>query len=183
MENSQQSNHTATENLGVTGAHTTAGIPHGSTSLTPFLAINNAAAAIVFYQQVFQARLVDATEFGGVVVHAEMDFGQGKLQLGEPNPEYGLVAPPAPPQACYSLAFYCSDVDALLARAVAAGATIREPLATFVTGDRFASIIDPYGVRWSLMSRVQDLSEDECKQNVAQWAKEQAQAAEEQATS
>ncbi|MGO3255735.1 VOC family protein [Glutamicibacter ardleyensis] len=104
---------------------------------------------------------------------------RGSFSLVSLHAEYGLVAPPAPPQACYSMAVYCVDVDALLNRAVAAGATIREPLTTFVTGDRFASIIDPHGVSWSLMSRVQDLSEDECKQNVVAWAKEQTKAYEE----
>lgn len=50
------------------------------------------------------------------------------------------------------------------------GATLREPLSTFVSGDRFASIRDPFGVRWSIMSRVEDLSEAESAERVAQWA-------------
>lgn len=53
------------------------------------------------------------------------------------------------------------------------GATIREPLSTFVSGDRFASIRDPFGVRWSIMTRVEDLSEDESSQRVADWAAKQ----------
>ena len=96
--------------LGVTGEHTTDGIPHGSTSLTPFLAIIGAEEALDFYRSVFDARIVDVTEFDGVVVHAELDFGSGKLQVGEPNPEYGLVPPPSE-GACYSLGLYCPNVD------------------------------------------------------------------------
>ncbi len=38
---------------------------------------------------------------------------------------------------------YCEDVDEVVARAEKASATIREPAQTFVTGDRFASILDP----------------------------------------
>lgn len=159
---------------GATGAHTTNGIPHGSTSLTPFLAVRNARAAIDFYRTVFGARLVDATEFGDVVVHADLDFGSGHLQLGEPNPEYGLVAAPAGNEDCYSMGLYCPDADTVVARAEAAGAVIREPLSTFVSGDRFASIRDPFGVRWSIMTRVEDLSEDESARRVAEWAAEQA---------
>ena len=45
---------------------------------------------------------------------------------------------------------------------------------TFVSGDRFASIRDPFGVRWSIMTRVEDLSEEESAARVAQWAEEQA---------
>ncbi|QGG95745.1 VOC family protein [Actinomarinicola tropica] len=158
---------------GVTGQHTTDGVPHGSTNLTPFLAVPGAAGAIDFYRDVFGARVVDVTEMGGIVVHAELDFGNGKLQVGEPNPDYGLVAAPAGDDDCYSMGLYCADVDGTLERAVAAGSTVREAATTFVSGDRFASIRDPFGVRWSIMSRVEDLSEEESAARVAQWAAEQ----------
>ncbi|MDO5697427.1 MAG: VOC family protein [Dermatophilus congolensis] len=164
-----------TNTTGITGEHTTDGIPHGSTSLTPFITVPGAAKAIEFYREVFGARLVDATEIGGLTVHAELDFGSGRLQLGDPNPEYGLVADPTGEAACYSLGLYCADADATVARAVAAGARIREPLVTFVSGDRFASLFDPFGVRWSVMSRVEDLSEEESARRVAEWAATQGE--------
>lgn len=65
------------------GRHTSSGTPHGFTSLTPFLVIASAKEAIAFYQDVFGARTVNVTEIGGVVVHAEVDFGHGRLQLGD----------------------------------------------------------------------------------------------------
>lgn len=153
-----------------TGEHTTDGIPHGSTSLTPFLSVPRAAEAITFYEKVFGARVVDVTEMGGVIAHAVLDFGHGQLQLGEPNPEYHLVPAPEGEDDCYSLGLYCSDADAVVARAEQAGATIREPLSDFVSGDRFASIRDPFGVRWSVMTRVEDLTEQESARRVADWA-------------
>lgn len=158
---------------GVTGDHTTDGIPHGSTSLTPFLAIAGAKEAIEFYRSVFHARVVDVTEMGGIVVHAELDFGHGRMQIGEPNPDYGLVPAPSGDADCYSIGIYCADVDGVVARAVEAGAEIREPVSTFVSGDRFASIRDPFGVRWSVMSRVEDLSEAESVRRVREWAASQ----------
>jgi hypothetical protein len=63
------------------GEYTTHGIPNGLTSLTPFLAVTSAREAIAFYRDVFGARVVAATEMGGVVVHADLDFGNGRLQL------------------------------------------------------------------------------------------------------
>lgn len=156
--------------IGVSGDHTTNGIPHGVTSLTPFLAIRGAADAVEFYRSVLGARVVDVTEMGGVVVHADLDFGNGRLQIGEPSPEYGLVPAPGGDSDCYSIGLYCADVDAMVVRAEQAGATIREPVSTFVSGDRFASIRDPFGVRWSIMSRVEDLSEAESARRVAEWA-------------
>jgi PhnB protein len=152
------------------GAHTTHGIPHGATSLTPFLAIPNAKAAIAFYNDVFGARTIAVTEFDGVVVHADVDFGTGRMQLGEPSPQYGLVAAPDGDADCYSIGLYCSNVDEVVARAEAAGATIREPIADFVSGDRYASIRDPFGVRWSIMTRVEDLSDEESAARVEAWA-------------
>lgn len=159
-----------TPRRGVDGQHTTAGVPHGFTSLTPFLAVPRAREAVDFYRDVFGARVLGVTEMGGVVVHAELDLGQGRLQLGEPNPEFGLVPAPGGGDDCYSMGLYCADVDALVDRAVAAGAVVREPLSTFVSGDRFASVRDPFGVRWSLMSRVEDLSQEESVRRVAEWA-------------
>lgn len=155
------------------GEHTTHGIPKGLTSLTPFLAVPNAKDAIAFYRDVFGARVVGATEIGGVVAHAELDFGNGHLQLGEPQPDYHLVPAPEGDNDCYSLGLYCSDADGLVERAVQAGATVREPLATFVSGDRYASIRDPFGIRWSIMTRVEDLSEEESNQRVEEWAAQQ----------
>lgn len=155
---------------GLTGTHTTNGRPNNATSLTPFLAIVGAAGAIEFYRDVFGATVIDVTEMGGLVVHADLDFGFGLLQVGEPSPDYHLVPPPAGESDCYSLGLYVPDVDAVCARAEAAGATVREAPSDFVSGDRFASIRDPFGVRWSLMSRIEDLSPEESAERVEKWA-------------
>lgn len=152
------------------GEHTDHGTPRGASSITPFIAIPDARGAIAFYRDVFGARVVDVTEMGGVVAHAVLDFGHGLLQLGEPMPDYHLVAPPSGDDDCYSLGLYVPDVDAVVAAAEAAGAVIREPVADFVSGDRYASIRDPFGVRWSIMTRVEDLSEEESARRVAEWA-------------
>lgn len=173
---SNKSDQTDTSHHGVTGEHTTRGKPHGVSALTPFLAVEDARGAIAFYRDVFGVRVVDVTEMGGVVVHAVLDLGDGQLQLGEPNPAYGLLPPPRGEDgdgACYSLGLYVEDADAVVARAEDAGAVVREPLMNFVSGDRFASLRDPFGVRWSVLSRIEDLSEEESARRVADWAASQ----------
>lgn len=152
------------------GRHTIHGTPKSATSITPFLAIPDARGAISFYRDVFGARVVEVTEMSGVVVHAVLDFGNGLLQVGEPVPEYRLVAPPAGEDDCYSLGLYVPNVDEVVHAAETAGATIREPVTTFVSGDRFASVRDPFGVRWSIMTHIEDLSDDESARRVAEWA-------------
>lgn len=155
-----------------TGQYTTDGVPHGSTSLTPHIVVSPAAEALDFYSRVFGAVVEDVTRFGDEIAHADLDFGRGRLTLSDPIEAYGLVAPDAA-GATYSLGVYVADVDAVVARAVAAGATVREPAATFVSGDRFASLLDPFGVRWTVMTRVEDLSPEESRRRVAEWAEQQ----------
>jgi uncharacterized glyoxalase superfamily protein PhnB len=152
-------------------------IPEGYTSLTPFIVIDGAAAAIDFYVEVFGAKLLERMErrqgpLGVEIAHAELDFGVGRLQLSDPNPDYGLVAPARGESVTHSIVLYCTDVDDVVACAEAAGATIREAVQTFVTGDRFASIVDPFGQRWAVMTRVEDVDADERDRRLAQWATE-----------
>jgi PhnB protein len=156
------------------GDHTTNGRPLGYSSLTPFLAVTPAREAMAFYCDVFGATVVGVTEFGGVIAHAELDLGNGRLQLGEPSPDYHLAAQSSTDDACYSIALYCPDVDAVVERAVAAGAVVREPVTDFVSGDRYGSIRDPFGVRWSVMTRVEDLSDAESGRRVEEWAAQYA---------
>ncbi len=164
-----------TDHRAAHGEHTVHGTPRSATSLTPFVVVSPASAAIDFYVSVLGARLVDRTDLPGpdgtpLVAHAVLDLGQGLLQLGDPNETYALRARPEGEADCYSLGLYCADVDAVVAAAEAAGATVREPPTDFVSGDRFASIRDPFGVRWSIMTRVEDLSDEESAARVAAWA-------------
>jgi PhnB protein len=82
---------------------------------------------------------------------------------------YDLVSAPAGDGDCYSLGLYREDADSVVRRAEAAGAIIREPLSTFVSGDQFAGIRDPFGVRWWIMTRVDDSSEEESARRVSAW--------------
>lgn len=146
-------------------------IPAGYTSLTPFLCVVGAAAAIDFYTSVFGATLVEKMDGpDGSVAHAEIDFGNGRLQLGDPNDAYGIVGPASGSEVVtYSVALYCPDVDDVVARAQRAGATVREAPQDFATGDRFASIRDPFGVRWTVMTRVEDVSAEERDRRLGEW--------------
>lgn len=146
-------------------------IPEGYTSLTPFLCVHPAAEAIAFYESVFGAKTVERMDGpDGTVAHAELDFGNGRLQLGDPQEAFGIAAPDTGAPATHSFGLYCPDVDDVVTRAEKAGATVREPAQTFVTGDRFASILDPFGHHWTVMTRVENLTAEEREQRVAQWA-------------
>jgi PhnB protein len=148
------------------------GTPDGYTTLTPFLVCSPARAAIDFYRTVFGATVVSIMDGpDGTVAHAELDLGRGRLQLSDPDPEYGLVEPErGTDDVSGSTCIYVPDVDAVFAAAVEAGATVREPPATFVTGDRFASIVDPFGHRWAVLTRVEDVDPAEAERRLTEWA-------------
>ncbi|MDP5226562.1 MULTISPECIES: VOC family protein [Arthrobacter] len=173
-ENTAQSQNTApSENTAprtaATGRHTTDGMPHGRTSITPHVVVSPATKALEFYRDVFGAVVVSETRMGELIGEAELRFTSGGITIGDPMPEFGLVAPQAGGTSM-SLALYVADVDAVVALAEAAGATIREAPADFVSGDRYASILDPFGVRWAVMTRVEDLSTEESARRVHEWA-------------
>jgi uncharacterized glyoxalase superfamily protein PhnB len=154
----------------------TNGRPEGYTTLTPFLVCSPAAQAILFYEEVFGATVVSRMDGpDGTVMHAELDLGDGRLQLGDPNEQYGLVPPDRSGDAVSgSVSIYVPDVDGVFDKAVAHGATVREKPATFVTGDRFASIYDPFGHRWAVMTRVEDVGPEEAERRLNDWAGQQS---------
>lgn len=154
----------------------TNGRPDGYTTLTPFLVCSPAAEAIRFYADVFGATVVQRMDGpDGTVVHAELDLGLGRLQLGDPNDAYGLAAPTGreSDRVSSSTCVYVADVDAVFTRAVERGATVREEPATFVTGDRFASVYDPFGHRWAVMTKVAEISREEEERRLSEWAGQQ----------
>ena len=155
----------------------TNGKPEGYTTLTPFLVCSPAAEAIAFYETVFGATVVSRMDGpDGSIPHAELDVGVGRLQLGDPADAYGLVAPSgqAEDKVSGSTCIYVPDVDAAFDRSVARGAVVREKPSTFVTGDRFASIYDPFGHRWAIMTKVEDVSPEEADRRLAEWAATQS---------
>ncbi|MDQ2844955.1 MAG: VOC family protein [Actinomycetota bacterium] len=144
--------------------------PPGYSTLTPFLCVAGAAKAITFYREVFGATLVSSMDApDGTVAHAELQLEQGRLQLSDPMEGYGLAPHDGTAPATHSLAIYVPDCDATVAAAEKAGATVREQPSTFVTGDRFGSILDPFGVRWSVMTRVENVSDAEAEKRVKEW--------------
>lgn len=144
-------------------------IPDGYHTITPFIVVNDGAKAIEFYKEVFGAKVLTRNDMpDGTVAHSELQIGDSILQLGDANPAWGMASPD-PEQITASLVIYVEDCDAVYAKAVEAGATVREEPSVFLTGDRYASIADPFGRRWSIMTRVEDVSREEGERRVDEW--------------
>ncbi len=147
-------------------------LPEGYTSLSPLVVVSPASEAVDFYCAVLGARVVTRMDGpDGSVWHCELDLGHGRMTVMDPNPQFHAVASdPGSDDARFSIAVYVPDVDAALAVARERGARVREEAADFaVTGDRYASVQDPYGVRWTLMTRVEQRTDAEVQQGLDAW--------------
>jgi PhnB protein len=132
-------------------------IPEGLRTLTPALAVDGAAEAIEFYKRAFGAeevmRAPDPT--GKKIWHANLRIGDSHFFINDVSPEMGVSA------SASSLWIYAPDVDAAFARATKAGAKTSMPPADMFWGDRMATVIDKWGIRWNLATHIKDLTPEQ----------------------
>jgi len=143
-------------------------IPDGYHSVTPYLIFDNAAAALEFYKKALGA--VELMRFpapGGKIGHAEIRIGDSPVMLADESPEMNARSARTIGGSPISLLVYVEDVDALVARAVAAGAKLVRPVANQFYGDRTGGIDDPFGYHWYIATHVEDVPPDELKKRAA----------------
>ncbi|MEV0189393.1 VOC family protein [Kitasatospora purpeofusca] len=132
-------------------------------AVVPHIMVDDAAAAIDFYQRAFGARQdfrLDAP--GGGVLHAEISIGASVLMLGDSGADTApFTAPTALGGTSVALHVFVPDVDALAARAEAAGAEILQPPTDQFHGDRTAVLKDPSGHLWVFLTHLEDLTHEE----------------------
>ena len=143
-------------------------VPKGYSVLTPHLTIKGAAQALDFYTKAFGAKTRMRMEGpGGLIMHAEMQIGDSILMLADENPERGTRAPEGNGASPASVFLYISDVDAVFAKAKAAGAKVQSPPADMFWGDRFGQLTDPFGHNWGIATHVEDVSPKEMEARMA----------------
>ena len=130
--------------------------------LFAYLRVDNAARAIEFYTEAFGAReKFRLVEPSGRIGHVELDFGSTTVMVSDEYPEYGIHGPKTIGGTAVSLHRHVDDADALIRRALAAGATlVREPQDHFY-GERSGTVRDPFGHEWSIGHSVEELSPEE----------------------
>jgi PhnB protein len=137
-------------------------IPEGYHTLTPYLAVDDAARAIEYYGKAFGAKELGRMEApGGKVGHAELEIGDSRVMLSDPFPQSTTRPPSQLGGASASVFMYVEDVDAVVKRAVDAGATVTMEVADQFWGDRFGTITDPFGHVWSIATHVEDVPPEE----------------------
>lgn len=134
-----------------------------------YLRAKNAEQAIAFYKEAFAAtekfRLVEP---GGRIGHAELMFGEATVMISDEFPEFGCHAPDADAQGTFVIHLHVDDADALIDRAVAAGARlVRAPQDEF-HGERAGTVRDPFGYDWMIGHSIEQVEPDEMQRRYTQ---------------
>jgi PhnB protein len=143
-------------------------IPDGYHTATPYLIVKGAAQAIEFYKKAFGAtESLRMAQPGGKVGHAEIRKGDSTIMLADEAPEVEARSPQTIGGSPVSILLYVEDVDAVFARAVAAGAVVQRPVADQFYGDRTGGVKDPFGHVWYIATHVEDVSPEEMRKRAA----------------
>jgi PhnB protein len=149
-------------------------IPEGYHSVTPYLIINGAAAALDFYKKAFGAKeLFRFPMPDGRIGHAEIKIGDSPIMLAdEPHDEIhrqlGHKAPKSLGGTTVGVMLYVDDVDAVAKQAVAAGAKEVRPVTDQFYGDRSGTFLDPFGHVWTVATHKEDVSSEEMQRRLSQ---------------
>jgi PhnB protein len=144
-------------------------IPEDYPQVIPYLTVDDAAAAIKFYTDVFggtEHMRMDGPP--GKIAHAEVVVGRGMIMLADEMPEAGNQSARTIGGTPVAMMVYVEDVDSVFGKALAAGAKEVRPLQNQFYGDRSGTFEDPWGHRWDVSSHVEDVPEDEMMRRAAQ---------------
>jgi PhnB protein len=144
-------------------------IPDGYHTITPYLSVNGATAAIEFYKKAFGAReVLKLAQPDGRVGHAELQIGESRIMLADEFPQMEFRSPSAIGGTPVHLHMYVENADAVVNQAVAAGAKLLRPVQDQFYGDRLGTVADPYGHVWHVSTHKEDLSMDELRKRAAE---------------
>ena len=124
-------------------------------TITPYLVVNGAAAAIEFYVAAFGAiehhRMVGDD---GRIGHAEIIVGGSRLMMADEYPEVDALGPTTRGGTSVNFTITVPDVDRSFATALALGAKQLRPVEDQFYGFRQGTLVDPFGHQWSLSTPI-----------------------------
>jgi PhnB protein len=143
-------------------------IAEGFTAVTPYLIVDDAAAALDYYKRVMGAvETVRMPRPDGKIAHAEFTVDGAAVMIADEAPAMNAYSPRHYKGSPVTLMVYVPDVDATYKAAVSAGGrSEREPADQFY-GDRTAGVIDPFGHKWYFATHVRDVTPEEMKAYMA----------------
>ena len=149
-------------------------LPDGYHTVTAYLMVDDAARALDFYRNAFDARELFRLPMGDRIGHAEIMIGDTHLMLADEFPEMGALGPNKRGGPTASFLIYVPDADAAYARAVDAGARAERPVKDEFWGDRIGTVVDPFGHKWSLATHKEEVAPEEMQRRMREWSDSQA---------
>jgi PhnB protein len=153
-------------------------IPEGYHSVTPYLIVDDASAAIDFYKSAFGATEKFRLPTGDRIGHAEIIIGDSVIMLADEFPDMGHLGPKARGGTTVSLMVYVEDVDSAFRQATEAGGKEERPVENQFWGDRMGTLTDPFGHKWTLATTVEEVPESELQERMKAWSEQQQKQAE-----
>lgn len=121
----------------------------------PMLVCRDGASEIDFCKTAFgAAELSRRLAPDGNVVHATLSIGQAMIMIHGEFPSLASRAPLSDGSSPVVIYLYVEDADAVIERAVVAGAKILIPAADQFWDDRVGRIIDPSGHVWNIAAHI-----------------------------
>ena len=142
-------------------ATTTETIAAVRTVAAPRIAFKDTAKAIEFYKAAFGATETMRFELEGHIPHAEITIGDSVIMLADEWPEGGRFSAETLGQSPVAIQLTVPDVDALVERAVAAGAKVTIPVRDQFYGHREGTVVDPFGYTWGISTVTEEMSVEE----------------------
>jgi len=144
-------------------------IPDGFTSLTPYLIVDGADAAIELYQKALGAEVINVAKTpDGKVLNAQLQIGNSMLMLNDEWPDWGAIGPKKIGNTAVTIHLYVEDAQAAWDRAIAAGFEASMPIQVQPWGDLYGSMKDPFGHSWSVATHVEDVSDEEFRRRMSE---------------
>lgn len=136
--------------------------------LTPYLTAHDCAAAIDFYEAAFGAVETGArfTDPEGKIGHSEINIGGATIFLSDEYPDFGARSPKSLGGSAVALHIRVADADETARRLVAAGAEVLMEVAAQADGERRGTFLDPFGYRWMVGEKLEEVSKDELRARV-----------------
>ncbi len=136
--------------------------PATPNGVIPYLCVNDARAALTFYEQAFGARELyrHEHEATGKLMHVALDLNGGRVFIADDFPDFQngkTRTPEGVGGTPVTLHIQVPDVDTTVIRAIELGATIAFPVTDMFWGDRFGKIVDPFGHEWSIATPISAL--------------------------
>jgi PhnB protein len=138
-------------------------------AIVPHIYVDGTSEGIAFYKRALGAEeLFRIAKPDGKILHAELSICGSTVMIGDPDGKL-YSGPKSLGRTTAGLHIFVDDIDTPLRRAVRAGCEEIQPPTKMFYGADSASMRDPFGHVWVLLSWKKDLGPDEIEQRAKEY--------------